>query len=180
MAKLFTPLQRANRVDCCEELLENCAQDSTGVFGRIVTGNETWIHHHDPLSQQEAKTWKKPSERTPTRPRRITRSAARSSWPSSEIAKVFFWSIFYHVVLQSTIHITHNFFADYVLLFGRNLGVVCCFFTTTHVSTCPTSHRLLFSSQTSQNRTILHILQVLTHRLSSVLKCEEFSSWQEL
>ena len=39
--KLSTPLQRANQVHCCEELLENCNQDSTGVFGRIVTWDET-------------------------------------------------------------------------------------------------------------------------------------------
>ena len=52
--KLFRPLQRANRVDCCEELPESCNQDPTGVFGRIATRNKTWIHHCDPLSQQEA------------------------------------------------------------------------------------------------------------------------------
>ena len=27
-----TPLQRANRVDCCEEFLENCNQDPTEFF----------------------------------------------------------------------------------------------------------------------------------------------------
>ena len=36
--KLFTLLQHANRVDCCEELLEECDQNPTRVFGRIVTG----------------------------------------------------------------------------------------------------------------------------------------------
>ena len=73
--KLLTPLQRADRVNCCEKLLENCNQDPTEFFSRIVTGDETWIHHYDPLSQQEAKTWTMPDEKTPTRPR-ITRSAA--------------------------------------------------------------------------------------------------------
>ena len=48
--KLLTLLQRANRVDCCEKLLENCNQGPTGIFGRIVTGDETWIHHYDPFS----------------------------------------------------------------------------------------------------------------------------------
>ena len=43
-------------------------------FDRIVTANETSIYHYDPLSQQEAKTWKKPSEKTPTQPP-VTRSA---------------------------------------------------------------------------------------------------------
>ena len=39
--KRLTPLQHANRVDCCEELLENCNQDPTGFFGRIMTGDDT-------------------------------------------------------------------------------------------------------------------------------------------
>ena len=69
--KLLTSLEHANRVDCCEELLENCIQDSTEFCGRIVTGDETWIHHYDSVSQQEAKTRKKPGEKTPTRPRDV-------------------------------------------------------------------------------------------------------------
>ena len=73
--KLLTSLQRANRIDCCEEL-KNCNQNPTELISRIVTGNETWTHHDDPLSQQEAKTWKKLGEKTPTR-QRITRSAVK-------------------------------------------------------------------------------------------------------
>ena len=67
--KLFTSLQCVNRVDCCEELLENFNQHPTGFVGRIMTKDETWIHHYDPLNQQEAKTWKKSGEKTPDRQR---------------------------------------------------------------------------------------------------------------
>ena len=62
-------LQHANRVECCEELLENCKQDPTGFVGHIVTRDEAWMYHYSPLNQQEAKIWKKPGEKTPTRPR---------------------------------------------------------------------------------------------------------------
>ena len=90
---------------------------------------------------------------------------ARLSSSSSRIVKVFFSSTFYHVVLQLIVHITHHSFTGYVLLFGRkvmrNLCVVCCFLTTTHLSTSPTSHRLLFSTQVSPNFTLKHILQIL-------------------
>ena len=59
-SKRLTPPQRNNRVDCSEELLKNCKQDPTELFDHIVTGDEdedeTWIHHYDPLRQQEAKT----------------------------------------------------------------------------------------------------------------------------
>ena len=75
--KFFTPLPRVSRVDCCEERLEKCNQDPTGVFGRIVTGNETWIHYYETLSQQEAKSWnKKPGEKIPIRTR-VTRSTGK-------------------------------------------------------------------------------------------------------
>ena len=38
--KLLSPLQCTSRVDCHEEFLENCNQDPTGSFGRIVTENK--------------------------------------------------------------------------------------------------------------------------------------------
>ena len=72
--KLVTPLQHVNRVDYREELLENCNQGPTGFLGRIVTEDETWIHHYDLLSQQETKTWKKFGEKTPAGSR-VTQSA---------------------------------------------------------------------------------------------------------
>ena len=58
---------------------------------------------------------------------------------SSEIVKVFFLSIFYHVVLQSMVHITHTpspvtFFYSGETSSG-NLNVVYDFFTTTHLFT---------------------------------------------
>ena len=81
--KLLTPLGHVNRVDCCEELLENCNQDSTGFFGRVVTEDETRMHHYDPLKHQEAKTWKKPDEKTPARSR-VIRSARK-------IIMIIFW-----------------------------------------------------------------------------------------
>ena len=58
LVQLLTSLQHANLVDCCEELLKNCNQYPTGYLGRILMGDETWIHDYDPLNQQEAKTWK--------------------------------------------------------------------------------------------------------------------------
>ena len=67
-SKLFTPLQRTNRVECCEEFLENCKQDPTGYFDRIVMEDETWTQHYHLLNQQEAKTRKKAGEKTPTLP----------------------------------------------------------------------------------------------------------------
>ena len=72
-----------NRVDCCEELLENCNQDLSGFFGWLMTGDEIWIHHYDLVGQQEAKIWKKPRKKTLSRPR-----MARSG---DKIIMTIFW-----------------------------------------------------------------------------------------
>jgi histone-lysine N-methyltransferase SETMAR len=81
--KFLTPVQRANRVDCCEELLQQSEANSTDFFDCIVTGDESWIHHYDPVCQFEAKVWKKPGEQTPTRSRQ-ERSAGK-------IIMIVFW-----------------------------------------------------------------------------------------
>ena len=51
--KLLTPIQRANRLDCCQELLQESEVNPDNYFHRIVTGDETWIYYGEPLSEQE-------------------------------------------------------------------------------------------------------------------------------
>ena len=53
--KLLTPIQRANHVDCCQELLQQSEVNPAKFVGCIVTGGESWIHHYDSLSQLEPK-----------------------------------------------------------------------------------------------------------------------------
>ena len=53
--KLLTPIERANRVDCCQGLLQQSEVNPAKFFHCIVTGDESWIHHYDPLSQLEPK-----------------------------------------------------------------------------------------------------------------------------
>ena len=65
--KLFTPTQRANRVDCCQEFLQQSEVNPTKFSDCIVTGDESWTHHYNPLSQLKAKVWKRLDEQTPTR-----------------------------------------------------------------------------------------------------------------
>ena len=51
--KLLTSIQRANHVDCCQELLQENEVNPDNYSDRIVTGDETWIYYYDPLSEQE-------------------------------------------------------------------------------------------------------------------------------
>ena len=53
--KLFTPIQRANRVDCCQELLQENQVNPDNCFDRIVTGDETCLYYYDLLGEQEAR-----------------------------------------------------------------------------------------------------------------------------
>ena len=60
--KFLAPIQRVNRVDCCQELLQQSEVNPAKFSDCIVTGDESWIHHYDPLSQLEAKVWKRLGE----------------------------------------------------------------------------------------------------------------------
>ena len=53
--KLLTPIQRANHVDYRQELWKESEVNSNNYSDCIATGDESWIHHYDPLSQQEAR-----------------------------------------------------------------------------------------------------------------------------
>ena len=82
--RLFTPIQCANRVDCCQEFLQQSEVNSGKFFDSIVTGDESWIHHYDSLSQLEARVWKRLGEQTPTRLHQ-ERSAGK-------IVMIIFWN----------------------------------------------------------------------------------------
>ena len=65
---LLTPIQHANRVDRCQELLQESEVNSdNNYFHRIATGDEIGLYCYDRLSQEKAKVWKKPGEETLTR-----------------------------------------------------------------------------------------------------------------
>ena len=55
VSKLLTPIQHANRMDCCEDLLQQSEVNPDKYFHRIVTGDETCLYYYDPFNQQEAR-----------------------------------------------------------------------------------------------------------------------------
>lgn len=56
--KMLTPEMKQTRVTICKELLDWYAGDLDNFFTRIITGDETWIHHWDPETKQESMQWK--------------------------------------------------------------------------------------------------------------------------
>ena len=53
--KMLTPEMKQNRIRCAEENLQQMNQDWERFKQRFVTGDETWIHHHDPDSKFQSK-----------------------------------------------------------------------------------------------------------------------------
>lgn len=56
--RMLTPVQKSFRVDTCSELLALYDADPDNVLSRIITGDETWLHHWDPDTKQESMQWK--------------------------------------------------------------------------------------------------------------------------
>lgn len=57
--RMLTPLQKRERVNCSREYLDRCGEVREEIMARIVTGDETWVHHYEPESKQESMQWHK-------------------------------------------------------------------------------------------------------------------------
>ena len=66
--RLLTPNQKERRADSCKELIELESKD-TRFFDRIVTMDETWVHHFDPEMKSSSMQWQTPSSPTPKKAR---------------------------------------------------------------------------------------------------------------
>lgn len=55
--RMLTPFQKHTRVACCSDFIERCGENPDGLLQKIVTGDETWVHHYDPESKQESMQW---------------------------------------------------------------------------------------------------------------------------
>jgi len=44
-------------VDACQKLLKSFEAEGDGILGRTVTGDETWVHNHQPETKKARKEW---------------------------------------------------------------------------------------------------------------------------
>ena len=56
----LTEVHKQSRLEPCSELLEYCHSDKT-FLQRIVTGDETWVHHFKPESKKASVEWHHPT-----------------------------------------------------------------------------------------------------------------------
>jgi len=62
--RMLGPFQDTCR-QCCQENLVLLTEDPEHFFQRLVTGDETWVHHRDPESKMESMHWKHKTSPTP-------------------------------------------------------------------------------------------------------------------
>jgi len=48
---------KQRRVDACQELLKRFEAEGDGFLGRIVAGDETWVHYHQSETKKASKEW---------------------------------------------------------------------------------------------------------------------------
>jgi len=56
---------KEQRVDACQELLKCFEAEFDGYLGRIVTGDETWVHYHQSEPKKVSKEWRHTSSPKP-------------------------------------------------------------------------------------------------------------------
>jgi len=81
--RMLTAEMKATRVDTCRELLDWHRSDPENFFSRVVTGDETWLHHWDPESKQESMQWKHMSSPPPKK--------FRTQASAGKIMATIFW-----------------------------------------------------------------------------------------
>jgi len=53
------------RVDACQEILKHFKAEGDGFLGRIVTGDETWLHYHQAETNKASQEWRHTSSPKP-------------------------------------------------------------------------------------------------------------------
>ena len=55
-----TEEHKCRRVEICQTLLNRYSNEGEEFMGRIVAGDETWVHHYSPESKRQSLEWKHP------------------------------------------------------------------------------------------------------------------------
>ena len=56
----LTAEHKRKRVEICQRLLNRYNNEGEEFLSRIVTGDETWVHHYEPESKRQSMEWKHP------------------------------------------------------------------------------------------------------------------------
>ncbi|XP_045132250.1 histone-lysine N-methyltransferase SETMAR-like [Portunus trituberculatus] len=71
----LTAEHKRKRLEVCQRLLDRYNNDGERFLSRIVTGDETWVHHYEPESKRQSMEWKHPG--SPATKKFKTQASAR-------------------------------------------------------------------------------------------------------
>ena len=60
-AKKLTEGHKRGRMEICQTLLNRYNNEGEEFLSRVVTGNESWVHHYSPETKRQSLEWKHPS-----------------------------------------------------------------------------------------------------------------------
>lgn len=83
--KMLSTLQKSDRVETSRQNLALYNENSEDFLRRLVTGDETWLHHYDPESKQESMQWRHRDSPPPVKYRSV---------PSAKkVMATIFWDV---------------------------------------------------------------------------------------
>ncbi|UYV67968.1 hypothetical protein LAZ67_5002657 [Cordylochernes scorpioides] len=88
--RLLLENHKQQRMEAARVFLEMHQRDGDQLFSRIVTGDESWVHHSTPETKRQSMEWKKPEESAPKKAK-VTISAGKVMAMEN-----FKWEIFTH------------------------------------------------------------------------------------
>jgi len=56
--RMLTQEHKENRMQVCQDLLNQYEADGDSFLDRIITGDETWCHHYEPESKRQSMEWR--------------------------------------------------------------------------------------------------------------------------
>lgn len=65
--RLLTEIQRLGRLEVCQRHTARFAKEGDAFLSRIVTCDETWVHHYTPESKQASMEWRRKGEGAPVK-----------------------------------------------------------------------------------------------------------------
>lgn len=71
--KMLTKEMMCSRLEISEQNLQEMRKNKSKFFDRIVTQDETWVHHFDPESKEQSKEWKEKGSPAPRKFKKVRR-----------------------------------------------------------------------------------------------------------
>ncbi len=81
--RLLTEDHKKSRLGATLEIFQAYEREGSSLIGRIVTDDETWVHHSTPESKQQSMAWCEPGEPAPKK--------AKAGQSANKIMATVFW-----------------------------------------------------------------------------------------